>query len=120
MYEPKDNQESSSPIGATVEGDDEQWAMRDCAYYTQRGAQTLYREIAWLLINYRMDHGLTQQQLAKRVGTSSSQISRIERDRQRTNLDTLLHIAHEPHIKVELGFTCTSRDGNTERRIVAL
>lgn len=67
-----------------------------------------------------MDHGLTQQQLAERVGTSYSQISRIESGRQKTNLDTLLRIARALDLKVVIGFEGTSRDGTLERQTVAL
>ena len=48
---------------------------------------------------YCVDHGLTQQQLAERVGTSYSRISRIESDRQRTSLNTLLRIARALDLK---------------------
>lgn len=109
-----------SPIGGAIADDDERWAARDSAYRVQREARAAYREIAWMLIKYRMDHGLTQQQLAERVGTSYSQISRIESGRQKTNLDTLLRIAHALDPKIVIGFEGTSRDGKLERQTVAL
>jgi DNA-binding XRE family transcriptional regulator len=115
-----DQQEPISPIGAAVTGDDERWAMDDPTYRAQRTARALYREIAWMLIKYRMDRGLTQQQLAECVGTSYSQISRIESGRQKTNLATLLRIAHALDLKVVIGFEGTSHDGKPERQTVAL
>ncbi len=115
-----DQQEPISPIGTAVADDDERWTARDPAYQAQREARAPYREIAWILIKYRMDHGLTQQQLAERVGTSYAQISRIESGRQKTNLDTILRIARALDIRVVIGFEGTSRDGKLERQTVAL
>jgi len=120
MPDPQDQQEPISPIGTAVADDDERWAARDPAYRAQREARTPYREIAWILIKYRMDHGLTQQELAERVGTSYSQISRIESGRQKTTLDTLLRIARALDLKVVIGFEGTSREGKLERHSVAL
>ncbi len=120
MPDPGDQQEAVSPIGTAVADDDGRWAARDPAYHAQREARTAYREIAWILIKYRMDHGLTQQQLAERVGTSYSQISRIESGRQKTSLDTLLRIARALDLKVVIGFEGSSREGTLERQTVAL
>ncbi len=119
MQDLEDQQEPISPIGAAVTADDERWAACDPPYRARREAFAPYREIAWLLIKYRMDHGLTQQQLAERVGASHSQISRIESGRQKTNLDTLLRIAHALDLKVTIGFESISRDGKAERQRVA-
>ena len=113
-------QEPISPRGTAVETDDTRWVAHDPAYCAQREARAAYREIAWLLIRYRMDHGLTQEQLAARVGISAAQIARIERGRQRTSLDTLLRIARALDLSVELAFEHTARDGRRERQTVAL
>jgi transcriptional regulator with XRE-family HTH domain len=67
-----------------------------------------------------MDHGLTQQQLAARVGTSYAQILRIESGRQRTNLDTLVRVARALDLKVVLAFEHTTREERLERQTVAL
>lgn len=120
MHDPWDRQEPISPIGAAVADDDESWAADDPAYRAQREARAPYREIARILIKYRMDHGLTQQQLAERGGTSYSQISRIESGRQKTNLDTLLRIARALDLKMVIGFEGTSPEGKPVRQTVAL
>ena len=51
-----------------------------------------------------MAHELTQQQLAERIGTSYSAISRIESGRTATSLQTLIRIAHALDLKLVLGF----------------
>jgi transcriptional regulator with XRE-family HTH domain len=85
----------------------------------QRAEREGFREIAWLLIKYRMDKGLSQQQLADLVGTSYSQISRIESGRHRTNLDTLTRIAPALDRRIVLGFESTTPSGRAKRELVA-
>ena len=72
-----------------------------------------------LLIKFRMDKGLSQQELADLVGTSNSQISRIESGRHRTNLDTLTRIAHALDLRLVLGFEAASPSGRPKRELVA-
>jgi DNA-binding XRE family transcriptional regulator len=118
MSEPEDRQGLTSPIGTAIADDDERWAARDPANDAQRAARAPYREIAWMLIKYRIDHGLTQQQLAERVGASYSQISRIESGRQKTNMDTLWRIARALDLKVVIGFEDATDEGKLERQTV--
>ena len=77
------------------------------------------RELAWLLIRYRMDHGLSQKDLAEAVGTSYSQISRIESGRHKPSLETLTRIAHALELKLVIGFEDTSGK-RTKRQLVTL
>lgn len=67
-----------------------------------------------------MDHGLTQQELADRIGTSHSQISRIESGRHKTSLDSLLRIARALDLKMLIGFESTSSEGEPQRQLVVL
>ncbi|MGH9155066.1 MAG: helix-turn-helix domain-containing protein [Acidimicrobiales bacterium] len=76
------------------------------------------REIAWLVIKFRMDKGLSQQELADLVGTSNSQISRIESGRHRTNLDTLTRIARALDLRLVLGFEASTPSGGRKRSLV--
>ena len=77
-----------------------------------------FRKIALLLIKYRMDKGLSQEELAELVGTSHSQISRIESGRHRTNLDTLSRMAHALDLRMVLGFESTTSSGRAKRDLV--
>jgi transcriptional regulator with XRE-family HTH domain len=94
-------------------------AKQSPEYRAQQAALAGCREIAWLLIKYRMDKGLSQQELAEMVGTSNSQISRIESGRHRTNLDTLTRIAHALDLRLVLGFEAESASGKRKRDLVA-
>jgi phage-related protein/DNA-binding XRE family transcriptional regulator len=109
-----------SPVGATAVEASARRAARSPAYRAQQAERQGFREIAWLLIKYRMDKGLTQEELAALVGTSNSQISRIESGRHRTNLDTLLRIARALDLKMILGFESTTPAGRAKRELVAL
>ena len=112
--------EPLSPIGTPSAVAGERRAARSPVYAAQREARAGTREIAWLLIKYRMQHGLTQEELASRVGTSYSQISRIESGRHRASIDTLIRIAHALDLKLVLGFERQSPEHGPRREVVAL
>jgi ribosome-binding protein aMBF1 (putative translation factor) len=109
----------SSPIGSTAEEASGRRASRSPEYRAQQAEREGFREIAWLIIKYRMDKGLSQRELAELVGTSYSQVSRIESGRHRTNLDTLSRIAHALDLKMVLGFESTSASGRAKRDLVS-
>jgi ribosome-binding protein aMBF1 (putative translation factor) len=109
-----------SPVGSTAEAASARRASQSPEYRAQQAERHGFREIAWLLIKYRMDKGLTQEQLAELVGTSNSQISRIESGRHRTNLDTLLRIASALDVKMVLGFESKTAGGRAKRDLVSL
>ena len=108
-----------SPIGSTAKEASARRAARSPEYRAQQADREGFREIAWLLIKYRMDKGLSQEKLAELVGTSNSQISRIESGRHRTNLDTLSRIAHALDLRMVLGFESTTPSGRAKRDLVA-
>lgn len=110
---------ATSPAGQTASEAAARRARQSPEYRAQRAALAGCREIAWLLIKFRMDKGLSQQELADLVGTSNSQISRIESGRHRTNLDTLTRIAHALDLRLVLGFEALSASGKPKRELVA-
>ena len=110
---------AKSPVGQTAGEAAARRARQSPEYRAQQAALAGCREIAWLLIRFRMDKGLSQQELADLVGTSNSQISRIESGRHRTNLDTLTRIAHALDLRLVLGFEAHSASGKPKRDLVA-
>ena len=110
---------SPSPIGGTAEDASRRRAARSGTYSEQQAERSGFREIAWLLIRHRMDRGLSQQELAEMVGTSHSQISRIESGRHRTSLESLERIARALDLRVVIGFE-SAHNGRTKRELVAL
>ena len=109
-----------SPIGSTSQEASRRRAARNPEYRALHAEKAPYREVAWLLVKYRAQNGLTQEQLAKRVGTSYSQISRIESGRQKTSLDMLQRIAHALDLRLVVGFEATRGTGARQRDLVAI
>jgi len=108
-----------SPIGRTAEEASQTRRVRSATYRALQEKHEPFREVAWLLIKYRMDHGLTQQQLADKVGTSYSQISRIERGQHETSIRTLRRIAEALDVRLLIGFESKSDQG-ARRELVAV
>jgi transcriptional regulator with XRE-family HTH domain len=77
------------------------------------------REIAWLVIEFRIDKGLSQQQQADLVRTSNAEISPIESGRHRTNLDTFTRIAQALGVRLVVGFETLSATGDPRYKPVA-
>ena len=66
-----------------------------------------FEEIARIVITRRAKLGLTQQELAERMGTTKSVISRIESGQHRTSIDTLRRIAEalDGHAVIDFEFS---------------
>ena len=56
------------------------------------------------MIRRRLELGLTQGQLAKRMGTSRSEISRIESGQHGTSVHTLQRLAEALEMRFLIGF----------------
>ncbi len=93
-----------SPIGTSAIVARRRRAARDSEFAREWESQALAREIAWLLIRYRMDHDLTQEQLAQRAGTSHSQIARIESGRHLPSVNSLGKIAAALGLSLRITF----------------
>jgi transcriptional regulator with XRE-family HTH domain len=80
-----------------------------------------FEEVARTVIRLRMEHNLSQEALAQRVGTTKSAISRLESGRHAPNLATLDRIAAAFGGRVVIGFDVASppKDGKPARALVA-
>jgi DNA-binding XRE family transcriptional regulator len=83
----------TSPMGQTIEEARRRRAATDSVYRHEYDALAVTRHIARQVLEYRLDHGLTQQQLANLTGTSLPQISRIESGVHNPTLKTLQRLA---------------------------
>ena len=63
-----------------------------------------YEAIARFVIQRRAELGMTQEQLAERMGTSHSAISRIESGQHRTSVSTLERLADALEVRFVMGF----------------
>lgn len=68
--------------------------------------------LARVFIRYRIEHNLTQEQLAQAMGTSASAISRLESGQHQPNLDTLRRFAALSGRGLLVGFE--DKDGHRE------
>jgi ribosome-binding protein aMBF1 (putative translation factor) len=79
-------------------------ASRSEAYRTEQERLAPYEELARLVIKHRAALGLSQEELADRMGTSYSAVSRIESGRHRTSVETLRRLAHALDLRLVVGF----------------
>jgi DNA-binding XRE family transcriptional regulator len=94
--------EPVSPVGTPVADDMRQRAERSAEFRAERDRLSEYAEIAAQVILYRTCNGLTQEELARRVGTSHSAISRLESGQHRTSVETLRRIAEALNLRLKI------------------
>lgn len=92
-----------SPVGATHR-DSMRRRARGAAHREELERLRPLERVARLVIARRAELGLTQAELAERVGTSHSAISRIESGQHRTNVDTLQRLAAALETELEISF----------------
>jgi len=95
---------TKSPIGRSVTEARAQRARRSATYRAEQRRLAPFEELARLVIKHRSVLGLSQEELARRVGTSHSAISRIESGRHKTSVETLQRLAHALGLRLVLGF----------------
>lgn len=81
-----------------------QHRRHDAAHGTAQERLAPFEVIARFVIMRRAELGLTQEQLAERMGTSNSAISRLESGRHRTSVATLERLAHALDLRFVMGF----------------
>ncbi|SRR5713226_1885292 len=99
-----------NPIGTTVADSRSRRAQRSPAYRGEQERLAQFEELARLVIKHRAGLGISQEELARRVGTSHSAISRIESGRHKTSVETLQRLAHALGLRLVLGFESGSRE----------
>jgi len=95
---------NDSPIGATHAASMEKRAHKSAAYRAALEEQQPYEQFARLVIRKRMQLGLTQEELAKRMGTSHSVISRLESGQHRFSFATMRKLAKALDTHLVYGF----------------
>lgn len=92
-----------SPVG-TPASDAARRRRRDPRYQAAEKRLAPFEGIARFVIMRRAELGLTQEQLAERMGTSHSAVSRIESGQHRTSVATLERLAHALEVRFVMGF----------------
>lgn len=95
---------NQSPVGSSVEDHISQRRARSAKYRETQDRLRPFEEIARVVIMRRAQLGLTQQELADRMGTTKSVISRIESGQHRTSTDTLRRLAEALDGHAVIGF----------------
>lgn len=94
----------NSPIGTTVEDHIEHNRSRSPRYRQAQDRLRPFEELARVVILRRARLGLSQQNLAERMGTTASVISRIESGQHRTSTETLRRLAEALEGHAVVGF----------------
>jgi len=91
---------------------DEFWGaqMRDPAFAAAVQELAPEFQAAREVIRLRLAQGLTQKELAERVGTQQASISRLERATYKPNLGFLQRVAEALNARVEIRLVPKSRD----------
>lgn len=105
----------TSPVGKTVRQGTAKRA-RSAAYRNARAQTAESAAIAKQVIHLRTRLGITQQELAKRVGTSYSQISRIESGRHEVSHTTFRRVYRALGATPLVGYELPARPGQPVRR----
>jgi ribosome-binding protein aMBF1 (putative translation factor) len=82
-----------SPVGQNAADARRKRARRSAAYRAEQARLAPYEDVARMIVRLRLDHDLTQEALAERVGTSKTAISRLESGRHAPTAETLRKIA---------------------------
>ncbi len=108
-----------SPVGSTTEQARRRRAGASAAYRAEQRRLAQFEDLARLVIKHRAALGISQKELARRVGTSYSAISRLESGRHKTSVDTLQRVAEALGVRLVLGFESGPRTAPTRELVSA-
>ena len=108
-----------SPLGTTVASAQRRRRQASAAYRAELERLAPFEAIARMVIARRTALGLTQRELADRMGTSHSAISRIESGQYPATPDTLRRLAHALGERFVMGFESGPAEAPT-RDLVAV
>jgi ribosome-binding protein aMBF1 (putative translation factor) len=108
-----------SPVGTSVSEHVERKLARSKSYREAYERLAPFEQIARIAIMRRAHLGLSQQQVAERMGTTTSVISRIESGQHRTGTETLRRLAVALDGHAVLGFEFGT-ENEPERELVVL
>lgn len=107
-----------SSVGTAV-SDHIKESLKDPKFRAEYERSAPYEELARIVIMRRGALGLTQAELAERMGTTASAISRIESGRHATSAQTVKKLGDAFGARTVLGFEFGPAD-NPERELVVL
>jgi HTH-type transcriptional regulator / antitoxin HipB len=112
----KTKAELPNPAGEPVTQGSRQRAG-GAAYQAERARLGAFESIARQVILRRGQLGLTQKDLAERVGTSHSAISRLEGGQHRASIDTLERVGAALGLRLVVAFEEAEKSSSVQRPI---
>ena len=111
----------ASPVGAAVADEIQRNEKTNTRRRRIRASFARAEVIARLLIQFRMNHNFTQEQLARLMGTSTPTISRLESGTHVPSLTTLSRLAEAAGERLVIGFEKPQAAARrTEQTLVAV
>lgn len=107
-----------SPVGTTV-SDHIKESLKDPEFRAEYERLASFEALARIVIMRRGALGLTQAELAARMGTTASAVSRIESGQRATSAQTLKKLGDALDARAVLGFEFGSAE-RPERELVVL
>jgi ribosome-binding protein aMBF1 (putative translation factor) len=95
---------NDSPVGSTVEAEIQRERRQSRRYREAHDRLAPFEDIARAVIMRRAELGLSQQEVAERMGSTASMISRIESGQHRTSTETLRRLAEALEGHAVVGF----------------
>ena len=110
---------TASPVGTAVSRDIEHRRRTSATFRTEYDRLACFEQLARIVVMRRAELGLSQEDLAKRMGSSVSTISRIESGQHATSAMTLKRLgeALEGRAVIEFDFGSAKRP---KRELVSL
>lgn len=104
MSRSPDIDHGASPVGSTATGAAARRSGGSAAYRAEQARLAPYEELARIVIAHRLRLEFTQKELADRMKTSHSAISRIESGQHPTKPETLRRLAGALGLRFVMGF----------------
>ncbi|MBI3970757.1 MAG: helix-turn-helix transcriptional regulator [Chloroflexi bacterium] len=108
----------TSPVGTPADEAAQRRVAASAVYRAARARLEPYEAIARQVIALRARHGLSQEELAARIGTSHSQISRIESGQHKSSVETLRRLAEAFHTDLVVRFEPHDQGRRLTQRVV--
>jgi DNA-binding XRE family transcriptional regulator len=105
-----------SPVGTAVAEGIRRQEAEDDDYRKVRAQFARAEAVARLLIQFRMKHNFTQEQLAQLMCTSAPAISRLESGTHVPSLTTLARLAEAAGERLVIGFEKVGSPANEDER----
>lgn len=109
----------AGPIGQPVQ-EARRRRARTPEYQAEVARLAPYEALARLVIQHRLERSLTQKELADRMGTSHSAISRIESGQHPASLQTMKRLAEALGARLVVGFESETASSAATRELVAI